>query len=207
MEAVRLPVVFFVSLWLFLPDAAMLFRLPSGDDTTANATTSLVILLWNLCLTLLLSRQFFTPALWISATTCTTHSPAHFPLCELNKLCLNHQHPIPNATFAYLKVPSDLDVSVHGGGLSSPDQSLQLSTAVVLGLCCQFLDVDVGSEQVEASHLVGVNGQDLDTALLIRETWRSDDDETVRARGRGVEGKDGHGYGKVRSNMLRGWKE
>lgn len=120
-EAVRLPVVFFVSLWLFLPDAAMLFHLPSGDDTTANATTSLVILLWNICLTLLLSRHFFTPALWISATTCTTHSPAHFPLCELNKLCLNHQHPIPNATFAYLKVPSDLDVSVHGGGLSSPD--------------------------------------------------------------------------------------
>lgn len=67
---------------------------------------------------------------------------------------------------------SDLDVSVHGGGLSGPDQPLQLCTAVVLSVGRQFLDVDVGSEQVEASHLVGVDGQDLDTALLIGQTWR-----------------------------------
>lgn len=66
---------------------------------------------------------------------------------------------------------NDLDVSVHGGGLSRPDQPLQLCTAVVLSLGRQFLDVDIGSEQVEASHLVGVDGEDLDTPLLIRQTW------------------------------------
>lgn len=68
--------------------------------------------------------------------------------------------------------PIYLDVPVHGGGLGGPDQPLQLGTAVVLGLGCQFLDVDVGSKQVEAAHLVGVNGQNLDTPLLIRQTWR-----------------------------------
>lgn len=68
-------------------------------------------------------------------------------------------------------------MSVHCSGLSSPDQPLQLCTAVVLSLARQFLDVDIWSEQVEASHLVGVDGQDLDTALLIRQTWRLDDEE------------------------------
>lgn len=70
---------------------------------------------------------------------------------------------------------SDLDVSVHGGGLRRPDQTLQLCAAVVLGLSCQFFDVDVTSEQVEAPHLVGMDGEDLDAALLIRQTWRTDE--------------------------------
>lgn len=57
---------------------------------------------------------------------------------------------------------------VHGRGLGGPDQPLQLGAAVVLGVSRQFGDVDVGGEQVEAPHLVGVDGQDLDSALLIR---------------------------------------
>lgn len=89
-------------------------------------------------------------------------------------------------------------MSIHGRGLSGPDQPLQLCAAVVLSLGCQLLDVDILSEQVEASHLVGVDGQDLDTPLLIWQTWRSDD-EAASARGRGVEGKDEHGYGKARN--------
>ena len=80
-----------------------------------------------------------------------------------------------------LKVQSDLDVSVHGGGLSGPDQPLQLCAAVVLGVGRQLLDVDFGSEQVEASHLVGVDGQDLDTALLIGQTWRKNGRSEGRA--------------------------
>lgn len=83
-------------------------------------------------------------------------------------------HPKP---FVYLKVPGDLDVSVHGGWLSGSDQPLQLSTAVVLSLGCQLLDVHVAGEQVEASHLGGVDVQDLDAALLVRQTWRLDSEE------------------------------
>lgn len=98
----------------------------------------------------------------------------------------------------YLEVQSDLDVSVHGGGLSGPDQPLQLRTAVVLSLGCQLLDVDVGSHQVEASHLVGVDGQDLDTPLLIRQTWWRDD-EAAGDRGRGEDRKDVQGYGEERN--------
>lgn len=89
-------------------------------------------------------------------------------------------------------------MSIHGRGLSGPDQPLQLCAAVVLSVGCQLLDVDILSEQVEVPHLVGVDGQDLDTPLLIRQTWRSDD-EAASARGRGVEGKDEHGYGKARN--------
>lgn len=70
-------------------------------------------------------------------------------------------------------------MSVHGRGLSGPDQPLQLGTAVVLGFGGQFLDIDIGGEQIEASHLVGVDGQDLDTPLFIGQTWG--------ARGRGGE--------------------
>ena len=70
-----------------------------------------------------------------------------------------------------MKVPRDLDMSVHGGGLSSPDQPLQLCSTVVLGLRRQLLDVHVKGQKIEASHLVGVDGQDLDTALLIGQTW------------------------------------
>lgn len=105
--------------------------------------------------------------------------------------------PQPNrkARFVYLKVPSDLDVSVHGSRLSSPDQPLQLCTTVVLGLSCQFFDVNVRSEQVEVSHLAGVDVQNLDTALLIRQTWKFDH-ETVRDKEKWMEGKDG--YGKVK---------
>lgn len=67
----------------------------------------------------------------------------------------------------------DLDVPVHGRGLGGPDQPLQLGAAVVLGLRRQFRDVDIGSEQVEAAHLVGVDGQNLDSALLVWQTWGS----------------------------------
>lgn len=68
---------------------------------------------------------------------------------------------------------TDLDVPVHGRGLGGPDQPFQLSAAVVFGLGRQFRDVDIVSEQVEAAHLVGVDGQDLDSALLVWQTWRS----------------------------------
>lgn len=88
----------------------------------------------------------------------------------------------------YLKVPGDLDVSVHGGRLRGPDQPLQLSTAVVLSLGCQLLDVHVAGEQVEASHLGGVDVQDLDAALLVRQTWRLDSEAAGGTRsGEGVE--------------------
>lgn len=66
----------------------------------------------------------------------------------------------------------DLDVSVHGGGLCRPDESFQLSAAVVLCLRSQLYDVNVYSQEVEASHLVCVDVQNLDTALFIRQTWR-----------------------------------
>lgn len=68
-----------------------------------------------------------------------------------------------------LREVTDLDVSVHGGGLGRPDQPLQLGAAVVLRLGRQLLDVHVGGEQVEAFHLVGVDVQDLDSAFLIRQ--------------------------------------
>lgn len=64
-------------------------------------------------------------------------------------------------------------MSVHGSGLSGPDQPLQLCSTVVLSISCQFLNVNIRSKQVEASHLVGVDGQDLDAPLLIRQTSRS----------------------------------
>lgn len=83
-----------------------------------------------------------------------------------------------------LSASEHLDVSVHGSGLRRPDQSLQLRTAVVLGLGCQLLDVHVTSEQVEASHLVGVDVQDLNAALLIGQTWRSGRDRALRTHGR-----------------------
>lgn len=81
----------------------------------------------------------------------------------------------------YARELSDLDVSVHGCRLSRPDQPLELGTAVVFRLGCQFLDVNVCGEQVEAFHLVGVNVQNLDTPLLIGQAWRSED-ETVGER-------------------------
>lgn len=62
---------------------------------------------------------------------------------------------------------TDLDVPIHGRGLGGPDQPLQLGAAVVLGLSRQFGNVDVASEQVKAAHLVGVDCQDLDSALLV----------------------------------------
>ncbi len=39
------------------------------------------------------------------------------------------------------------------------------------------------SEQIEASHLAGVDVQDLDTSLLIRQTWRLDDEAETGGRG------------------------
>lgn len=69
---------------------------------------------------------------------------------------------------------TDLDVSVHGCRLSCPDQSLELGTAVVFRIGCQFLDVNICGEQVEAFHLVGVDVQDLDTSLFIGQAWRSE---------------------------------
>lgn len=67
---------------------------------------------------------------------------------------------------------ADLDVPVHGGGLRRPDQPLQLGAAVVLGVGRQLGDVDVAGEQVEAAHLVGVDGENLHAALLVRQTCR-----------------------------------
>lgn len=77
---------------------------------------------------------------------------------------------------------TDLDVPVHGRGLRGPDQPLQLGATVVLGLSRQFGNVDVGGEQVEAPHLVGVDGEDLDSALLVRETWSSRDGDQERSQ-------------------------
>ncbi|KAK6329290.1 hypothetical protein J4Q44_G00012680 [Coregonus suidteri] len=68
-------------------------------------------------------------------------------------------------------VTGDLDMSVHGGGLGSSDQPLQLGSAVVLGLSGQLADVHVTSQQVELTHLSRVDVEDLDTPLLIRQTW------------------------------------
>lgn len=112
------------------------------------------------------------------------------------------QHPNPTRISELVqKVPSDLDVPVHGGGLSGPDQPLQLCTAVVLRLHRQFGDVDIGSEQVEAPHLVGVDGQDLDAPLLIRQTcgW------TMRQRVPGEEGwRETMDMGRDRQEMSVG---
>lgn len=95
-------------------------------------------------------------------------------------------------------------MSVHGSGLSGPDQPLQLCTAVVLGLGCQLLDVDIMGKQVEASHLVGVDGQDLDTPLLIWQTWRSDDDACEQPEEEAVKGEEGCGHGKSKKYVLWG---
>lgn len=70
---------------------------------------------------------------------------------------------------------SDLDVAVHGCGLGSSDQTLQLCTTVVLGLSGQLFDVHINGQQVELFHLLGVNVQDLETALLIGQAWQERD--------------------------------
>ncbi|KAK6302017.1 hypothetical protein J4Q44_G00280700 [Coregonus suidteri] len=51
------------------------------------------------------------------------------------------------------------------------DQPLQLGSAVVLGLGGQLTDVHVAAQQVELTHLSCVDVEDLDTPLLIRQTW------------------------------------
>lgn len=66
---------------------------------------------------------------------------------------------------------TDLDVSVHGGGLGGPDQPLQLRPAEIFGISCQLWYVDILREQVEALHLVGVNGENLNATFLIGKTW------------------------------------
>lgn len=63
---------------------------------------------------------------------------------------------------------SDLDVSVHGCGLRSPDQALQLRTAVVFGLHRQLFDVYVGGQQVVLTHLCRVDVEDLNSSLFVR---------------------------------------
>lgn len=73
---------------------------------------------------------------------------------------------------AHTHTGSDLDVSVHGGGLRSPDQSLQLGAAVVLGLHSELLNVYITGKQAVLSHHGRVDVEDLDSALLIRQTWR-----------------------------------
>ena len=71
----------------------------------------------------------------------------------------------------HLSDTSDLDVSVHGGGLGGPDQPLQLGAAEVLGLDGELLHVHVAAQQVELAHLGRVDVEDLDTALLIGQPW------------------------------------
>ena len=66
------------------------------------------------------------------------------------------------------KETSDLDVSVHGSGLCSPDQALQLGTAVVLRLHSQLLDVYIGGQQVVLTHPCRVDVEDLNSSLFIR---------------------------------------
>lgn len=63
-------------------------------------------------------------------------------------------------------------MSVHGGGLRSPDQSLQLGAAVVLGLHSELLNVYITRQQAVLSHRGRVDVEDLDSALLIWQTWR-----------------------------------
>lgn len=63
---------------------------------------------------------------------------------------------------------SDLDMSVHGSGLCSPDQALQLGTAVVLSLHRQLIKVYVISQQFVLTHLCCVDVEDLNAAPLIR---------------------------------------
>lgn len=63
---------------------------------------------------------------------------------------------------------SDLDMSVHGSGLCSPDQALQLSTAVVLRLHGQLLDVYVSGQQLVLTHLGRVDVEDLNSSLFVR---------------------------------------
>lgn len=89
---------------------------------------------------------------------------------------------------------TDLDVAVHGGGLGSSDQPLQFSTTVVLGLSRQLWDVDVSGQQAEAFHLVGVDGQDLDTSLLIRQAWAGEARRVGLGRLGGVRVRGGKRY-------------
>lgn len=59
-------------------------------------------------------------------------------------------------------------MSVHGSGLCSPDQALQLGAAVVLRLPGQLLDVYVTAQQVVLTHLGRVDVEDLNSSLFIR---------------------------------------
>lgn len=72
----------------------------------------------------------------------------------------------------YLCALTDLDVSVHGGGLRRSDQTLQLSAAVVLGLHGELLDIDVAGQQLMLPHHGRVDVEDLDPPLFIRQTWQ-----------------------------------
>lgn len=58
-------------------------------------------------------------------------------------------------------------MAVHGRGLGGSDQPLQLSTAEVLGLGCQLLNIDVCGQQVEVAHLGRVDVEDLDTSMFV----------------------------------------
>lgn len=73
-----------------------------------------------------------------------------------------------NLKITYCVQDSDLDMSVHGSGLCSPDQALQLSTAVVLCLHGELLDADVTGQQVVLTHQGRVDVEDLNSPLFIR---------------------------------------
>lgn len=62
-----------------------------------------------------------------------------------------------------------LDVAVHGGRLGGTNQSFQLSTTEIFGLCGQLQHVHVESKQLELPHLSRVDVQDLHSAFLIRQ--------------------------------------
>lgn len=98
--------------------------------------------------------------------------------------CVNVTEQKPPPVHVGSEPLGDLDVSVHGRGLGRPDQTLQFSTAVVLGLCCQLLDIHITGQEVEVSHLTGVNVEDLKATFLIGQTWRSGD-QGVRRGERG----------------------
>lgn len=68
---------------------------------------------------------------------------------------------------------TSLDVAVHGRGLGSSDQPLQLSPAEVLGLDGQLLNVHIAGQQLELAHLGRVDVEDLDAAVLIRQPWET----------------------------------
>lgn len=62
-------------------------------------------------------------------------------------------------------------MSVHGSGLSSSDQTFQLSTTEVFGLHCQLCNVHVLSQQLVLPHPHRVDVEDLESALLIWQAW------------------------------------